>query len=272
MHFSSQRKTKLILLAVAVLLLLFFLHFIKVLRPIENLVVSTTKTVLRPTYRLSNWIGENYLDFKTKRELLRENKDLKDQISTLLKEKSEFLTEQEENDFLRKQLNFTKEFNYSFEVANVIGEDVDNIQNTIIIDRGLKNGVFVGQPVVADKGILVGKILKVTKNSAVVLLINDDLSKVAAKIQNQAKTIGIIEGEYGLGIRMKLIPQTEMIKEGDVVVTSGLERGVPAGILIGQVERVMSAPEELFQEAAIKSAVEFNKMTMVNVIKEKNVD
>jgi rod shape-determining protein MreC len=272
MQFSNQRKTKLIFLAVAVLLLLFFLHFIKVLRPVENLVVTLTKAGLQPTYKLSNWIGENYLDFKSKRDLIRENKDLKDQIATLLKEKSEFLTEQEENDFLRKQLNFTKDFGYDFEVANVIGKAVDKVQNTIILDRGLKSGVVEGQPVVTDKGILIGKILKVTKNSAIVLLINDDLSKVAAKIQNKAKTIGVVEGEYGLGIKMRLVPQTEMIKEGDVVVTSGLEKSVPAGILIGQVERVMNAPEELFQEASIKSAVEFNKVTMVTVIKEKNAD
>lgn len=272
MQLNYQRKTKLILFAVAMIFLLLFLHFTKILRPIENLVVATTKVALRPIYKASNWIGANYLDFESKRDLFRENKELNERIAALLKEKSEFLTEKEENTFLREQLNFSKKLNYDFEVSNVIGKDVDNIQNTIIIDKGARNGLLVGQPVVADAGILIGKVLKVNKNSAVVLLINDDLSKVAAKIQNQARTMGVIEGEYGLGMKMKLIPQLEMIKAGDVIVTAGLEQGVPAGILIGQVERVTNAPEELFQEATIKSAVEFNKVTLVNVIKEKNAD
>jgi len=212
------------------------------------------------------------MDFRSSREIMRENKDLKDQVVTLLKEKSEFLTEREENDFLRKQLNFNKENNYNLEIANVIGKDLDKTRNTMIIDKGTKNGIAVGQPVITDAGVIIGKIFKVNKNNAVVLLINDDLSKVAAKIQNQAKTIGMVEGEYGLGMKMNLIPQTEMIKEDDVVVTSGLEKGIPSGILIGQIERVIAAPEELFQEASVKSAVDFSKITLISIIKEKNVD
>jgi len=102
-----------------------------------------------------------------------------------------------------------------------------------------------------------------------VLLINDDLSKVAAKIQNDAKTIGIVEGEYGLGIKMRLIPKIELVKETDIVLTSGLEKYVPPNLIIGQIDNVVDQPEALFQEASINSIVDLSKVTLVNVIIEK---
>lgn len=259
-------------MTVVFILLLFFLHYIGVLSPIERLLVSATKPVMRLTYGVSNSVGSGYLDFRTKQELLAENKELKDDLNTLLKEKNKYLTEREENEFLRSQLKFTQTRENEFIIANVIGKNVDNIQNTLVLDKGEKDGVLEGQPVLADEGVLVGKINKVTKNSSFVLLVNDDLSRVATKIKSQTKTMGVVEGEYGLGIKMKLIPQTEIVNEGDLVVTSGLEPLVPADLIIGQVERVFNEPEELFQEVSINSQVDFNKITMVNIIKIKDVD
>ena len=101
---------------------------------------------------------------------------------------------------------------------------------------------------------------------------NDDLSKIAARIQNKSRTIGVVEGEFGLGIKMRLIPQTEMIKEGDVIVTSGLEQKVPGNIVIGQIKNIVNEPEELFQEAALESMVDFNKINIVNIIKYNQDD
>ena len=263
-----NRNSKLISLAVVGILLLFFLHYIKVLRPVENVLIAVTKPAISATYRMSNWVGQNYLDLKSKRELSSENTELKDQLAGLLKEKSLYLAEREENVFLKQQLDFVTDNNFDFEIAEVIGRNADNTQNSLIIGKGTKHGMQVGQPVVSANGFLIGKINKVGKNSSIILLINDDLSKVAAKIQNQSKTIGLVEGEFGLGIMMNLIPQTEMVREEDVVVTSGLEKGVPANIVIGMIDSVTKEPEELFQTASIHSIIDFGKITLVNVIKE----
>jgi len=256
-----------IFLTVVTIFLLFFLHYTKILRPVENAVIAITRPVIGSVYRVSNAVGENYLSFKSKTELIRQNKDLKDQLTILLNEKSKWLSEEEENKFLREQLNFVQDHEYDYMVASVIGRGIDYSQNTLILDKGTKHGLEVGMPVLADKGTMMGKIIKTNKSSSVVLLINDDLSKVAVKIQNQSKTIGIIEGEFGLGIKMRLIPQTEMITESDIVVTSGLERQVPGGLIVGQIKSIDKEPEELFQEASIESLLDFNKVTLVNVIR-----
>lgn len=248
-------------------LLLFFLHYTKLLSPIERCVVNITKPIMKVSYDISNRIGENYLEFKSQRQLLNENKVLKDQLAILLNEKSHYLNEKEENNFLREQLKFSQTMNYRFIIANVIGKNVSGVQNSLVLDVGGNNGLKVGQPVLGEQGVLIGKINKVEKNRAFMLIINDDLSRVAAKIQGMTKTMGIVEGEFGLGIKMRLIPQNETINEGDLVVTSGLEELVPANLVIGQIEKITKEPEDLFQEAAIKTSVDFSKITMVNIVK-----
>jgi rod shape-determining protein MreC len=268
----STRTRKIIILSVAAFGLLLFLHFTKIIKPLENLAVIATRPVFGYVYKTSNALGGIYADFKQKNALIDENNNLKEQLVKLQQDGSLWLAEKEENEFLRGQLNFVKENNFEAQIANVIGKSADYAQNSFLLNVGEKNGIWVGQPVVAENGLLIGKIIKVGRYSSLVLLLNDDMSKIAAKIQTESKTGGVLEGEYGLGIRMKYIPKTDTIAPHDLVVTSGLEKLIPAGILIGEVERVDNEPEALFQEASIKSLLDFNKIYTVNVIKLKNVD
>ncbi|KKQ80507.1 MAG: Cell shape-determining protein MreC [Parcubacteria group bacterium GW2011_GWC2_38_7] len=263
----TPKPTKLIILTVVIIFLLFFLHYTHILAPVERLLVAITKPILQISYKVSNQIGTEYLDFKSKRELLTENKELKDQLAILLKEKSRYLNENEENDFLREQLKFSQTMNYEFIIANVIGKNVAGVQNSLLLDLGQQDGLKVGQPVLGEQGVVIGKISKVERNRSFMTLVNDDLSRLAAKIQGVTKTMGVVEGEFGLGIKMRLIPQNETISEGDVVVTSGLEELVPANLIVGQIEKIIKSPEQLFQEASIKSPIDFNKISMVNIIK-----
>lgn len=266
-----NRTSKLTIIAVVIIVLLFFLHYIGALGFLENAVVYFTKPLLGAVYGLSNKIGDNYLALQSKTELLKENKSLKDQLMTLLKEKNLYLTEKEENDFLRQQLHFFESAKYEYEIARVIGKSADAAQNALILDKGWSQGVALGYAVLADSGVMIGKILKVEKNYSIVLLINDDASKVAAKIKNKAKTAGVVEGEFGLGLKMRLIPRAEQISENELIVSSGLESSVPPNLIIGQVESVQSAPEELFQEASIKMLFDPQKLFLVDIIKyDKN--
>lgn len=265
--FLVNKYSKSIILSVVMIFLLLFFHYLGALRPLENAVIYLTKPVLRIFYSASNWVGGNYLDYRSKQSLFLENEELKEQLVDLMKEKSRYQIEAEENEFLKSQISFSKTQKDEFEVARVIGQNTEMTQNSLIIDKGESSGLEVGQPVLGENGILIGKIFKVNRSSAIVLLINDDLSKVSAKILNGNKTIGLIEGEYGLSLRLKFIPQNETIKVGDVVVTSGLEKAVPKGLVVGMITSIKQEPEELFQDAAVESAVDFKKVTLVNIIK-----
>lgn len=173
---------------------------------------------------------------------------------------------EEENENLRAELRFFTSTTYNHVGADVIGRTIDPIGTTIIIDRGSESGIAINNPVITGNGWLVGKIARVEQTTAIVRLINDNQSKVAATAMNMVKSIGLVEGGYGISVRMNFIPQNEIIKFGDIVITSGLERGVPRGLIIGTVEVVEKKPQEPFQQAILKTAANLHTLTSLSII------
>jgi len=170
-----------------------------------------------------------------------------------------------ENAELRTQLNFLK--NTARHVgATVIGRSLDPIGTTIVIDRGAADGIVVNRPVIVNNGYFIGKIARVDEHTSVVRLMSDFQSKTAATVDNRDKSLGVVEGGFGLTVRLNLIPQNEVIRPGDVVITSGLEPDLPRGLAIGTVEVVEKKPQEPFQQAIIKPSADLHALTVVSVI------
>ncbi|MFH0815102.1 MAG: rod shape-determining protein MreC [Candidatus Falkowbacteria bacterium] len=246
--------------------LLFFLHYIGALLPIEKSVAFVFRPMQSGVYYLSNKVNGFFVDLENIKNLKQDNEKLRSEMERLLARESYCAEQEEENKFLQEQSGFLKKAKQTGVAARVIGKSSDLSVNALIINRGAKDNVEIGQPVVTGNGTLVGKIYKVAAGTSVVLLINDDLSNVAATINNQNKTIGLVVGEYGLGIKMDFIPPEEKVVEGDLVTTSGLEKDVPSGLVIGTVNSVVKKPGSLFQQASIKSPVEFNKLRLATII------
>lgn len=260
------KKLPFSLTIVVVIGLLFFLHYFSILRPFENLIVRAITPIGRGLMFLSNKINEWYYDRKTKNELEKEIKDLQNQLIIELNNRAKIALLEEENQFLRDQLQFIKNDQYKPLIGHLISKNSKESINTIIIDKGDKDGVKIGYPVVAGNGVIIGKIIKTSNYTSVALLINDHNSSLAASIINAEKTIGLVKGEYGLGVRMELIPQTENLKEGDLVITSGIEDNIPRGLIIGTIEKVFGDEEEIFKQAVIRLPINFNKIYEVNIL------
>jgi rod shape-determining protein MreC len=178
-----------------------------------------------------------------------------------------------ENAFLRDQLQVTERLEQDLIVSHVITRSTDESISTITIDQGTSDGVVEGAPVISRDGVFVGKVIRANAYNAIVLLVNDHTSQVAVSVQNIDHTIGIVQGEYGLGVKMELIPQTEVIAEGDNVITSGVEEHIPRGLLVGTIDTVIRSEEELFQEAVLRLPADLSKIHIVSVIKPShNVD
>jgi rod shape-determining protein MreC len=172
----------------------------------------------------------------------------------------------EENNELRKQLNFLHRTNYSMVAATVVGRNTDSIEKMVVIDAGEAAGIRIGQPAIVGDGILIGKVAKVEKDIAIVRLLYDNQSKIAATILNKAGSLGVVEGGYGLSVRMNFIPRDEVILVGDQIVTSGLEEGVPRGLLIGEVAVAENEAYQPFQQAVLTTAADLSKITNVSIV------
>lgn len=148
--------------------------------------------------------------------------------------------------------------------AQVIGRDATNWYRAIMVDKGSRDGVKVEMGVMAPDGA-VGRVVKVTPFTSVVLLITDPNNAVTGLIQ-RTRDEGIVEGTTEGRARMKYIPLLATLQSGDVIVTSGLTGGFPRGVPLGTITRIDKAEGELFQSAEIVPEVDLHKLEEVLVI------
>lgn len=167
---------------------------------------------------------------------------------------------------LSELVNYTSQTqNQEFIAADVISNaDANAPLQTISINKGTRDGIAVGMPVVSQLG-LVGRISDVTANASRVLLITDVSSAISGRLQT-TRDEGSIVGQASNDLRMEFIPLNAKVQEGDIVITSGLGGNLPAGIVIGQVTSVQQREFELFQNAVVRSLNNFATLETVLVI------
>jgi rod shape-determining protein MreC len=264
---KKNRYIKAILIAVVILLI--FLHYLGVLARVENSIFEFLGNIQNGGYTFLTKLKYSFVNYQEAQNLKRENSQLKEEVNILLYKNSELISYKDENEGLRSLLNFVAEKEFDYQVAKVIGKDI-NRANVIIINKGKLNKIDLNFPVVVDNGIMIGKIIGVKDNLAEVLLLTDKLSQVAVSTISANKTTGLAEGEYGLSIKMSLIPQDLEIKEGDIIITSGKENNIPRGLIIGKINRLISQENELFKSATISSTINYDELTIVSVIIPKS--
>lgn len=154
--------------------------------------------------------------------------------------------------------------NQEFLTADVIGVDQTGIVRNVIINRGTRDGVALGMPVTTDLG-LVGRISDVSANASQVQLITDENSAVSSRLQ-ETRAEGSIVGQASGVLRLTFVDLDEQILQGDLVITSGLGGNFPPDIVVGQVTSVRQFEFELFQEAQVRSLIDFQTLELVLVI------
>jgi rod shape-determining protein MreC len=158
--------------------------------------------------------------------------------------------------------------NQVFLTADVIALDQSGLLSTMVINRGTRDGIAEGMPVVAREG-LIGRIMDVTSNAARVQLITDSNSVISARLQTtraEGNVEGSVMGEFPGQLTMTFIPLGEPVQSGDLVITSGLGGNLPSDIVIGQVTNVRQVESGLYQEADVQSLVDFGRLEFVLVM------
>ena len=200
------------------------------------------------------------------REAQQEIEQLQAEVDALQRENEELRELAGEHQLLLDLFGRTRE-QPDFEriAAFVVGRDTSPVFRSLIIDQGLDNGLRVGMPVESSRG-LVGIIYRADARSSQVLLISDNISSVPARL-GDSRAEGILQGG-GLGgsMTMDWIDQEIQVEIGDVVLTSGLGDRYPADITIGRVIEVNKQEAELFQQAIVQPAVDFEALEIVFVI------
>jgi len=194
-----------------------------------------------------------------------ENQTLRQEIERLTASNAQLQASETELNELRQLLNIrTAKPNDSFVEANVFAQDASNSKDLIAIDAGSSDGLKEGMVVLTRQGSLIGTITNVLNNSAWVTLITDPSSAVSALAQ-ESRTQGVIAGSVNGDLTMEFVSETADVKEGDLVLTSGIGGGYPPDELIGQVVGVDKAAQELFQSVHIKPLADLSRLEGVLV-------
>ena len=164
-----------------------------------------------------------------------ENIRLKAELSKLLQEQRRCRETILENE--TKGHSFLKERDYRYvTAARVIAKSTDQWSNTVIIDKGISDGVAREMIVVTDSG-LAGKISDVSHSFSHILLLTDINFSVAARLEESRKE-GVISGTGSRKALLKYIPYEDEVKVGDIVITSGLDQLFPPGIPVGFISKI----------------------------------
>lgn len=163
------------------------------------------------------------------------------------------------------------ETGYTLLAAHVVGLGaMQTFERTATLDAGSSSGLRADMTVVDDDG-LVGRIVRVTRSTATVLLVVDPTSVVGARLGTNLE-VGLLRGlgswEDRGRLQLDLVDDSVRPSQGDTVFTWGSENGVPyvAGIPIGEVESVVSTPREGSREAVVRPFADFTSLDVVGVV------
>lgn len=218
---------------------------------------------------------QGFVDYFTEFDRIsKENEKLRQENDELRGIQSDIEVLKEENAWLRDFLEI-KNFNTSFEFAdaNVIGRSSGSAKSTLTINKGSLHGIEVGMSVITGSG-LVGRIIEVGLLSSEVLCITDISASVGALVERSALA-GILEG-YSNG-KCRFLYTTgltnfEDIAVGDNVISSGKGSIYPYGLKIGTVTDIKIDDASRSVIATVETAVDFNDIDRVMIIKSFTVE
>ena len=143
--------------------------------------------------------------------------------------------------------------------------DTTPSRQVLILNKGSRDGVFVGQPVLDAKGVM-GQIIDVGLMTSTILLISD--AKCAVPIRNnRTGERAILVGTNSMThLSLIHLPGTSSIVKGDLLVTSGLGRRYPEGYPVGRVEDITHKPGDEFMTVRVAPIARLNRNRLVLLI------
>lgn len=198
--------------------------------------------VLTPFYWLADlpvrlWDGATQ-QFSSRSELLGENEKLKAEALLMQRRLQKLAALTEQNVRLRELLNSAALVDEKVLVGELIGVDPNPFTHRILIDKGEKDGVFLGQPVLDARGLM-GQVVEVMPYSARVLLLTDITHSIPVQVNRNG--LRAIASGTGNPERLELrhVADTADIKEGDLLLSSGMGQRFPAGYPVATVKEVI---------------------------------
>ena len=254
--FLRQKKWLIVLvLSVSILSFYFFL-------PVLNAVKIVAVKVVAVPFVVCRGIGQRFRGMSL---LIEENEALRKKTGDLSLKIARLDNVREENERLRALLRFKKGFGFETISAEVIARDPVHWTGVFVIDRGTGDGIKKQIAVCSAKGLL-GKVVQAGGDTSFVIPLTHPGFKAGGVIKG-TRINGAIPGVGKGRARMLYMPMDADVNKGETVITSGLSRIFPEGILIGEVVAVHKSRTGLYKYADVKPFADlFNEEEVLCII------
>lgn len=237
-------------------------HYLDSVRSGFSLIVSPLQYAVDYPVRVVGWIQSLV---SAKKVLIDENMKLRYQQTILEAELQKSLVLQKENLQLKELLFTSTKANMHAMAAQILAVDTSNARQIVVLNKGERDGVYTGQPVLDAKGVM-GQVIDMGPMTSTVLLISDSKSAVPVR-NNRTGERAILVGTNSIEeLSLINLPKTSSIHPGDVLVTSGLGRRYPEGYPVGRVDAVRSIPGEDFVKVMVSPVALLNRNRLVLLI------
>lgn len=153
----------------------------------------------------------------------------------------------QENQDLRSLLDATKRLKEKITLAELVNVSINRDNHTVLVEKGLKHGVYVGQAVIDDRGVI-GQVTDVMPYNSSVLLITDPGHATPVQVDRT----GLRTLVYGTGsvsvLKVPFLNQNTDIKQGDILISSGLGGRFPRGYPVAKITEVKTTQDQEFMQ------------------------
>lgn len=249
-------------LVIALFLLSFF--FI-LLSKVDSVVIEAANKaaldVSGPVMQLveypSRIIHRIYTYFYDISHIYLENRTLRDENRQLMMLQNKVRALEVENQLLSRLLNYVPPAEASFISAKIIAESGDNFTHILLVYIGNED-VKKGQIVMGEESVI-GRVDEVSGHYARVILVTDINSKIPVVVE-RTRARAILSGDNTIMPRLIFLRSSADVKEGDVIVTSGVGGMFPAGLPIGFVNSVQNG------EIAVETIADISRAEYVRIV------
>jgi len=230
---------------------------------------SAIGTGLAPVHWLGNapsefsdWVASL---FTTREDLQEENEALRARLLILERRALKYAALASENNELRKLMNSSEVLDDRVIVGEIVGVSPDPFSHEVVINKGSRDGVVVGQAILDANGLM-GQVQQTSSFTSRVLLVSDSSHAVPVEVvRNGLRAILLGNGDTS-ALELVHVPDTADIREGDLLVSSGLGGRFPKGYPVAEVDQISKEPGEPFVKIRATPMAELNRSRLVLVV------
>jgi rod shape-determining protein MreC len=198
-------------------------------------------------------------------QLLHENAKLKAEQLRLHTRLQRLSAIESENNYLKSLLQSSRKITGKTLIAELLAIASEPFISQVTLDKGGRDGVYVGQPVLDADGVM-GQVVEAGPVSSRVLLINDSRSGIAVQNVRSGIRAVAIGDNYSKRLRLMYVANTADIRIDDLFLTSGLGDHYPEGYPVGKVVAITKDPSHQFAEIYLQPTAHLDTSRQVLLI------